>query len=307
MAPTRCKHEHEISAAIERWEEKYCILKEEGEELESPDSWKMIAIPVPLRREIQKHIEDREQDLKTCEELRPVVMKWAINRNIKKTTHQGRSDGLNQADGKQSEEDMREVHEAATSAAAEDPEADANAWSSTQEAAVHIDYYTQKGKAGGNGNRHQGGKGPMIPMQMILTGIRKTKGGGKPALGKSTHQGNGGAKGHPESYKCGKQGLIARYCPNTTGQDQRTCRRCGTLGRTERDCRSAPTARKVEEEGAINWACVVASPQTSTLLKTRNRMGPPKSVRQLNKRLSRKVGGNQLGHDGDRRSAVVTG
>ena len=75
MTPTRCKHEHEISAAIEKWEEKYRILKEEDKELELPDSWKMTAIQALLCGEIQKHIEYREQYFRTYDELRSVVMK----------------------------------------------------------------------------------------------------------------------------------------------------------------------------------------------------------------------------------------
>ena len=38
MNPARCKQEHEISAAIERWEGRYRILKEDDGELELPDS-----------------------------------------------------------------------------------------------------------------------------------------------------------------------------------------------------------------------------------------------------------------------------
>lgn len=60
MTPTRCKHEHEISSAIEKWEEKYRILKEEDKELDLPDSWKMTAIQAILWGEVQKHIEYRE-------------------------------------------------------------------------------------------------------------------------------------------------------------------------------------------------------------------------------------------------------
>ena len=75
MNPTRFQHEHEISAAIERWEERCRILKEDDRELELPDSWKMTALQAILCGEIQKNVEHREKELKTYDELRGVVMK----------------------------------------------------------------------------------------------------------------------------------------------------------------------------------------------------------------------------------------
>ena len=82
MNPTKCKHEHEISAAIEKWEERYRVLKEEDRELELPDSWKMTALQSMLCGEIQKSVEHREKEFKTYEELRATVMKLAINKKI---------------------------------------------------------------------------------------------------------------------------------------------------------------------------------------------------------------------------------
>ena len=38
MNPARCKHEHEISGAIERWEERYRNVQKDDKELELPDS-----------------------------------------------------------------------------------------------------------------------------------------------------------------------------------------------------------------------------------------------------------------------------
>lgn len=61
MNPARCKQEHEISAAIEKWEERYRILKEDDRELELPDSYKMTAIHGILCGEIQKSVEYREK------------------------------------------------------------------------------------------------------------------------------------------------------------------------------------------------------------------------------------------------------
>ena len=78
--PTRCKHEHEVSTAIKRWEERYRILKEDDRELELPDSWKMTALQFSAEK--SKRTSSTERDFKTYNELRSVVMKWAINKNI---------------------------------------------------------------------------------------------------------------------------------------------------------------------------------------------------------------------------------
>ena len=82
MNPSRCVHEHEISAAVERWEEKYRALREDDRTMELPDVWKITALRMMLCGEIQKSVEYREKEFKTYDELRSVVMKWAINRKI---------------------------------------------------------------------------------------------------------------------------------------------------------------------------------------------------------------------------------
>ena len=154
-----------------------------------------------------------------------------------------------QVDGQkqQSEEELKEILEAVVAAAAEANEEDTQGWNLAQDDAVDIDY-TQKGKSSGKGNRYQGGKGPMGPMQMILQGIRGMKGGGKSSgKGKQFGNGKGSGKGNPECYKCGKQGHIAKYCPNSPGgPDTRKCRRCGKIGHIERNCRSAMPAREIK-------------------------------------------------------------
>ena len=73
MNPSRCKHEHEISGAIDRWEERYRNVQKDDKELELPDSWKMSALHAILCGEIQKNVEYREKDCKTYEELRSIV------------------------------------------------------------------------------------------------------------------------------------------------------------------------------------------------------------------------------------------
>ena len=47
-----------------------------------PDSYKMTALKMILCGEIAKSVEHREKEFKTYEELRAVVMTWAINQKI---------------------------------------------------------------------------------------------------------------------------------------------------------------------------------------------------------------------------------
>ena len=37
MDPTKCQREHEMSAAVERWEERYRTIKEDAREIVLPD------------------------------------------------------------------------------------------------------------------------------------------------------------------------------------------------------------------------------------------------------------------------------
>ena len=87
MNPARCKHEHEISGAIERWEERCRNVQKDDKELELPDSWKMTALHGILCGEIQKNVEYREKEFSTYDELRSTVMRWAINKKIEKERH----------------------------------------------------------------------------------------------------------------------------------------------------------------------------------------------------------------------------
>ena len=58
-----CNHKHEISAATERWEEKYRPRR--PRKMERPDSWKMTALKMMLRGENQTSAEYRVKELKT--------------------------------------------------------------------------------------------------------------------------------------------------------------------------------------------------------------------------------------------------
>ena len=73
-----CSHEYEISAAVERSEEQCRTLCDDDEESTLPDTYKINALTVMLCGEVRKSVEYREKELKTYEEPRSVVMKWAI-------------------------------------------------------------------------------------------------------------------------------------------------------------------------------------------------------------------------------------
>ena len=87
MDPPQCKHDHEISQAIEEWEERYRILKDEDKESELPESWRMTALKKILCGDIRKHIELREEEIKSYDELRKIIMNWAMNKKLEKSKH----------------------------------------------------------------------------------------------------------------------------------------------------------------------------------------------------------------------------
>ena len=87
MDPPQCKHDHEIPQAIEEWEERYRILKDEDKESELPESWRMTALKKILCGDIRKHIELREEEIKSYDELRKIIMNWAVNKKLEKSKH----------------------------------------------------------------------------------------------------------------------------------------------------------------------------------------------------------------------------
>ncbi len=84
MRPPQCKHDWEVAEAVEKWEEKYRIVKEEDGDQELPEKYRMTALKCILVGYIKKHIELREEDIKTYEEMRAIIMKWAVNEKIEK-------------------------------------------------------------------------------------------------------------------------------------------------------------------------------------------------------------------------------
>ena len=84
MRPEPCKHEHEIAGAIEKWERNYRRIIEEDKAEPLPDRYRMTAIKCLLVGEIKRHVNLREEEIETYQELRNIVMKYAVNRRIEK-------------------------------------------------------------------------------------------------------------------------------------------------------------------------------------------------------------------------------
>ena len=63
--PDQCKHEWEIAEAVEKWEEQHHALSQEpgGEKL--PDAYKIAALKCLLLGDIERHVEWKEEDLKS--------------------------------------------------------------------------------------------------------------------------------------------------------------------------------------------------------------------------------------------------
>ena len=84
MKPDRCKHDWEVAAAVEKWKEKYRIIEEEDGEAELREKYRMTALRGILVGDIKKHIELREDDIKTYEQMKEINMKWAVPKRMEK-------------------------------------------------------------------------------------------------------------------------------------------------------------------------------------------------------------------------------
>ena len=62
---------------------KHRRRKDEDKE-ELPEIYRMTALKCLLVGDIKKHIELREEEIKRYDQLREVVMKWAVNKRIEK-------------------------------------------------------------------------------------------------------------------------------------------------------------------------------------------------------------------------------
>ena len=92
MQPIAPKHDHEVAGAVERWEERYRMLMEEEGEDELPEKYKMSALKQLLRGDIRKHIDLKEQELRTYAEMRGAIMTWAVNKRLEKERESGVQD-----------------------------------------------------------------------------------------------------------------------------------------------------------------------------------------------------------------------
>ena len=229
LNPTRCAHEHEISAAIEEWEERYRILQEEDRTLDLPDEWKMTALQSILCGEIKKQVEYREVEFKSYDELRSMVMKWAVNKRIEKDRSKNDPMDTDQIDGMQSWWPVDEVQPWQPGGMQSDcgwwPQQQQQQQQQQPESKDEINYL---GKGQPYDNSKGKGKGHYNPLQMMMTAMRKgmeaMKGGwnqdgkGKGGYGKSggAMQPKGGKKGGGKGacFNCGQMGHIARNCPN---------------------------------------------------------------------------------------------
>ena len=63
--PDPCKHEWQIAAAIEEWEERYRILKDEDKESALPESWRITVLRRILCGDIKKQIYLSDKDFRS--------------------------------------------------------------------------------------------------------------------------------------------------------------------------------------------------------------------------------------------------
>ena len=196
----------------------------------------MTALQSILCGEIQKNVEHREKEFKTYEDLRGVVMRWAINRE----TENERA-GLDPMDcnlaGGDRQEDWLNA-EWPTAEESEQPTTDLN--------------FVEKGNGDAKGTGKCtgmlfGGEGEMSPMQMMMAAINATKGGGK-GFNNNSHYNNNkegikGGKGGEDPgkgcYNCGGS-HPARDCPHPK-KETRECYKYGNTGHLAKDCRVAIT------------------------------------------------------------------
>jgi len=180
----------------------------------------MTALKMMLCGELQKSVEYREKEVKTYEELRSVVMKWAINQKIQNERTQHDPMDCSHVPWHSptewgSQDDWKNAAEVA--------------WNSTppespNESPTDVDYANSKGKGKGD-NYSQGGKGQGEPqnsaqyhMMMAMKAMKgSSKGTQYPGNQGPGIKGGGKGKGKAderECYNCGAKGHIARNCPH---------------------------------------------------------------------------------------------
>jgi len=272
MHPGQCKHEHEIASAIEEWEEKYRILISEDKESELPASWRIVSMKEILCGDIKKHVDMQCQDVKSYDDLRATIMKWAVAKRIEKD--------------RRHEMDVGSVEVEALNRDEQNPGdwtwVNAIDWNQSM---GEVDYAAKGGGKGfnpgpgkgymnpgaGKGQpwqQEKGGKGggkssnPMMQMAMAMMAKAMGKGKSQPW---SPPGGKGGPKGDQSGcFNCGGKDHIARYCPKPI-KETRTCNRCGTAGHLAINCRKSmpggvnqveggePESESMGGAGIIEW------------------------------------------------------
>ena len=261
MDPPQCKHDHEISQAIEEWEERYRILKDEDKESELPESWRMTALKKILCGDIKKHIELREEEIKGYDELRKIIMNWAVNKKLEKSKHDPMDIGG--VDGEEPLYPVTELEELTKLLDAYN----VSTGGFEDEEGEDIDAVS-KGKGRGKGQKgYQGkgkGKGGQSTIQALIAQLKAMKTAPPPI---NPHA-------DKECGNCGKKGHIARDCRKPI-VETRTCNRCGKAGHVKKDCKvrinsveeGEPEAESLGEAGiiewginAVEWSCMPCDP-----------------------------------------------
>ena len=84
MQPIAPNHDHEVAGTVEKWEERCRMLLEEDGEDELPEEYKMSALMQLLCGDIRKHIDFKEQTLRTYAEMSSAAVTRAVNRRLEK-------------------------------------------------------------------------------------------------------------------------------------------------------------------------------------------------------------------------------
>ena len=137
--------------AIEDWEERYriLILISEDKESELPASWRIVSMKEILCGDIKKHVDMQCQDIKSYDDLRATIMKWAA--------------------AKRMEEDRRhEMEVGSVEVEATNPEENPGDWTwvNSIEWNQSMGEVDHAAKGGGNGFNPGAGKGYQNPVSV---------------------------------------------------------------------------------------------------------------------------------------------
>ena len=89
MRPAQCKKDWEVATALERWEESHRVLKDQHGMEELGEQYRMTALRCLLVGDIRRHIELKEGELNTYQQLRNCIMNYAVARKLEKERASG--------------------------------------------------------------------------------------------------------------------------------------------------------------------------------------------------------------------------